>query len=383
MPQDTVKNLTVRLTKRQDPYDNGYIIRKRMFRDRQREQRSAGSPRKGNWTMAVLGMNGGETKGEKAMEFTGKQIQEARERIAPFVDETPLLRLKGLDAYLGCQVYVKAECMQKTGAFKFRGAMNRILTLTEEELSRGIVAASSGNHGRAIAYGARMKGARAVIVMPQTAPEAKKKAIMELGAEVVLCEAPERFEVAERICMEGGSTMIPPYDDYDVMAGQGTLGLELMEQCPELSAVIVPASGGGLIGGVSAAVKSVSDHTKVYGAEPSALPRYTESLKAGEPVLVPMKKSLADALVSQRPGLKNFPVVKAYVDGFASVDDPFMLKGMKLLLMEGKVLAEPSACIGIGAVLEGRIPVGKEDKVCFVISGGNLGFEQLEFLKDI
>ena len=228
------------------------------------------------------------------MEFTGKQIQEARERIAPFVDETPLLRLKALDAYLGCQVYVKAECMQKTGAFKFRGAMNRILTLTEEELSRGIVAASSGNHGRAIAYGARMKGARAVIVMPRTAPEAKKKAIMELGAEVVLCEAPERFEVAERICMERGSTMIPPYDDYDVMAGQGTLGLELMEQCPELSTVIVPASGGGLIGGVSAAVKSVSDHTKVYGAEPSALPRYTESLKAGEPVLVPMKKSLAD-----------------------------------------------------------------------------------------
>ena len=293
------------------------------------------------------------------MDFTGKQIQEARERIAPFVDETPLLRLKALDAYLGCQVYVKAECMQKTGAFKFRGAMNRILTLTDEELSRGIVAASSGNHGRAIAYGARMK-----------------------GAEVVLCEASERFEVAERICMERGSTMIPPYDDYDVMVGQGTLGLELMEQCPELSTVIVPASGGGLIGGVSAAVKSVSDHTKVYGAEPSALPRYTESLKAGEPVLVPMKKSLADALVSQRPGLKNFPVVKAYVDGFASVDDPFMLKGMKLLLMEGKVLAEPSACIGIGAVLEGRIPVGKEDKVCFVISGGNLGFEQLEILKD-
>lgn len=317
------------------------------------------------------------------MEFTGKQIREARERIAPFVEETPLLRLKGLDAYLGCQVYVKAECMQMTGAFKLRGAMNRILTLTGEELSRGIVAASSGNHGRAIAYGARMKGTRAVIVMPRTAPEAKKKAIMDLGAEVVLCEAPERFEVAERICMERGSTMIPPYDDYDVMAGQGTLGLELMEQCPELSAVIVPASGGGLIGGVSAAVKCVSDHTKVYGAEPSALPRYTESLKAGEPVLVSMKKSLADALVSQRPGLKNFPVVKKYVDGFAAVDDLFMLKGMKLLLMEGKVLAEPSSCIGIGAVLEGQIPVGKEDKVCFVISGGNLGFEQLELLRDV
>ncbi len=316
------------------------------------------------------------------MGFTIETIKEARERIRAYVTETPVLRLKALDARLGCQVYVKAECMQNTGAFKFRGAMNKILALSEDQLACGIVAASSGNHGKAIAYGAKMMGAKAVIVMPKTSAPVKIEAIRGLGAEVVLCDATERFEIADKICAERGSTMVPPYDDYDVMAGQGTLGLELMEQCPEVSMVVVPASGGGLIGGVSTAVKGISEGVKVYGAEPAALPRYSESLKAGKPVVVPMpeKKSVADALVSQRPGLKNFPVVQEHVDGFAAVDDEFLLKGMKLLLMEGKLLAEPSSCIGIGAVLEGKIPVKPEDKVCFVISGGNVGLEQLELL---
>ncbi len=316
------------------------------------------------------------------MGFCVENVKEARERIREYVVETPLLRMEMLDAFLGCQVYVKLENMQKIGAFKFRGAMNRILKLTEEELARGIVAASSGNHGKAIAYGAREKGAKATIIMPRTAPAMKVEAIRALGAEVILCDAAERFDVAAKVCAERGSTMVPPYDDLDVMAGQGTLGLEIMEQCPEVDLVVVPASGGGLIGGVSAAIKGVSDHTKVYGAEPAVLPRYSESLKAGEPVSVPMpeQKSLADALVSNRPGLQCFPVVREYVDGFAAVDDTHMLKAMKLLLMEGKILAEPSACIGIGAVLQGLVPVNVDKKVCFVISGGNLGFEQLEFL---
>lgn len=316
------------------------------------------------------------------MDFTVETVKEARERIRGYVTETPLLRMEALDGYLGCRVYVKLENMQKIGAFKFRGAMNKILKLTEEELERGIVAASSGNHGKAIAYGAKMKGAKAVIIMPRTAPSAKIEAIRGLGAEVILCDAAERFDVAAKVCEERGSTMVPPYDDYDVMAGQGTLGLEIMEQCADVDMIVVPASGGGLIGGVSAAVKGVSSSVKVYGAEPSVLPRYSKSLEAGEPEAVPMpeQKSVADALVSNRPGLKCFPVVKEYVDGFAAVDDMYMLKAMKMLLMEGKVLAEPSSCIGMGAVLQGRISVKPEDKVCFVISGGNLGFDQLELL---
>lgn len=316
------------------------------------------------------------------MSFTVETVKEARERIREYVTETPLLRMEALDEFLGCQVYLKLENMQKIGAFKFRGAMNKIQKLTEGELACGIVAASSGNHGKAIAYGAKMKGAKATIIMPNTAPKMKVEAIKALGAEVISCDAAERFEVAAKVCEERGSTMVPPYDDYDVMAGQGTLGLEIMEQCPEVDMVVVPASGGGLIGGVSTAIKGVNANVKVIGAEPSVLPRYSVSLEKGEATMVPMpeQKSVADALVSNRPGLKCFPVVQAHVDGFAAVDDLYMLKAMKMLLMEGKLLAEPSSCIGMGAVMQGKIAVNPEDKVCFVISGGNLGFEQLELL---
>ena len=316
------------------------------------------------------------------MSFTVETVKEARERIRDYVTETPLLRMEALDGFLGCQVYLKLENMQKIGAFKFRGAMNKIQKLTEEELARGIVAASSGNHGKAIAYGAKMKGAKATIIMPNTAPKMKVEAIKALGAEVISCDAAERFEVAAKVCAERGSTMVPPYDDYDVMAGQGTLGLEIMEQCPEVDMVVVPASGGGLIGGLSTAIKGVNANVKVIGAEPSVLPRYSVSLEHGEPTMVPMPevKSVADALVSNQPGLKCFPVVRDHVDGFAAVDDTYMLKAMKMLLMEGKILAEPSSCIGMGAVMQGNISVSPEDKVCFVISGGNLGFDQLELL---
>ena len=316
------------------------------------------------------------------MSFTVDTVKEARERIRDYVTETPLLRMEALDAFLGCQVYLKLENMQKIGAFKFRGAMNKIQKLTEEELARGIVAASSGNHGKAIAYGAKMKGAKATIIMPNTAPKMKVEAIKALGAEVISCDAAERFEVAAKVCEERGSTMVPPYDDYDVMAGQGTLGLEIMEQCPDVDMVVVPASGGGLIGGVSTAIKGVNANVKVIGAEPSVLSRYSVSMEKGEPTMVPMPevKSVADALVSNRPGLKCFPVVRDHVDGFAAVDDTYMLKAMKMLLMEGKILAEPSSCIGMGAVMQGNISVKPEDKVCFVISGGNLGFDQLELL---
>ena len=242
---------------------------------------------------------------DQQMNFTVDTVKEARERIRNYVTETPLLRMEALDAFLGCQVYLKLENMQKIGAFKFRGAMNKIQKLTAEELAHGIVAASSSNHGKAIAYGAKTKGAKATIIMPNTAPKMKVEAI-----------------------------------------------------------------------------KGVNANVKVMGAEPSVLPRYSVSLEKGEPTMVPMPevKSVADALVSNRPGIKCFPVVRDCVDGFAAVDDTYMLKAMKMLLMEGKILAEPSSCIGMGAVMQGNISVSPEDKVCFVISGGNLGFDQLELL---
>lgn len=270
------------------------------------------------------------------MELTLETIRAAHARIAPYIVRTPLLRLPALDDALGCEVYAKAECMQRTGAFKLRGAMNKILALTEDERARGFVAASSGNHGRAVAYAAQRFGTHACIVMPETAPAVKQAAIRALGAELVLCGAAERFDVAARLCAERGATMVPPFDDPLVMAGQGTVGLEILEQCPALDALVVPVSGGGLIGGVATAVKALTPHVRVYGAEPEVLPRYRESLRA-----------------------------------------------MKLLLLEGKLLCEPSSAIGMGAALRGQLPLRRTDKVCFVISGGSVALEQLHRLEDV
>lgn len=310
-------------------------------------------------------------------------IKAARERIAPYTVQTPLIRMANLDAFLGCQVYVKAECMQITGAFKLRGAMNRALSLSGEELARGLVCASSGNHGKGIAYAAKALGTKATIVMPYTSPKVKVEAIKALGAEVVQCETSERFDVAERVCAEKGATMVPPYNDEAVMTGQGTAGLEIMEQLPDVNAVVVPVSGGGLIGGVSTAIKSVNCEVKVYGAEPAVLPRYSLSLEAGVPQKVEQKATIADALVSQMPGDKCFPYVKENVDAVHTVAEEYILKAMKMLLCEGKLLAEPSSCIGMAAVLEGKLKFDAEDKVCFLVSGGSVGLEQLSVLQDV
>ena len=314
------------------------------------------------------------------MAVTIESIQAAGERIAPYIVRTPCMHLQNLDPFLDCQVYVKAECMQTTGSFKLRGALNKLLSLPPGQLANGIVAASSGNHGRAVAFGAKMLGTAAVIVMPRTAPEIKIRNIRSLGAEVVLCEAEERFRIAEQICRDRQAVMIPPYNDEAIMAGQGTVGVEIAEQSPHFDMVITPVSGGGLLGGVAAAVRALSPGTEIYGAEPEAVPRYSTSLAAGKPTAVKRQTSVADALVSDIPGSVCFPVVQNHADGVVSVSDESLLEGMRLLLLEGKILAEPSSCIGLGAVLQGKIPVSPEKKVCFILSGGNVGMSQLDML---
>ena len=270
-----------------------------------------------------------------------------------------------------------------TGSFKFRGAMNKILSLSEDELQRGIVAASSGNHGKAIAYASRMLGVKATIVLPHTAAKVKVDTIRKWGAEIVQCDVAERFAVAERMAAERGATLVPPFNDETIMAGQGTAGLEVVEDHPDIDAVIVPVSGGGLIGGVSTAIKGASSSTKVFGAEPAALPRWTASLAAGHPTTVEKKSTIADALVSLTPGDVCFPHVAANVDAFADVDEEFILKGMKLIIAEGKLLCEPSSGIGAGAILQGLVPVKETDKVCLFVSGGSVSLEQIGSLENI
>ena len=311
------------------------------------------------------------------MGMTHVTIQEARARIAPYITRTPLLRLRALDEYLGCEVYAKPECLQVTGSFKYRGAMNKILSLSDDQLQRGIVAASSGNHGKAVAYAARMLGVKATIVLPHTAAQVKVDTIQKWGAEVVRCELAERFEVAQRIADETGGAIVPPFNDKAIMAGQGPAGLEIAEDCPDLDAVVIPVSGGGLIGGVSCALKATLPKAKVYGAEPAALPRWTASLAAGQPTSVEKKATVADALVSLIPGDACFPYVAQNVDAFAAVDEEFILKGTKLIVSEGKLVCEPSSGIGAGAILQGLIPVSETDKLCLFVSGGSVSLEQL------
>ena len=315
--------------------------------------------------------------------FSFEEIRKAEERIRPYIVKTPLVRLVNLDPYLHCEVYAKLENLQLTGAFKLRGALNKILSLSEEQLKKGVVCASSGNHGKALAYSAKKLGIPATVVIPTTAAPIKVEAIKALGAEVVQCDVTERFRVAEEVCAEKGAVLVPPYNDELVMAGQGTAGLEIAEQQPDLDAVIVPVSGGGLIGGVSEAIKNAAPGMKVYGAEPAVLPRYSASLAAGERVQVPAVKTVADALVSNMPGEKCFPVVQKNVDQVFDVAEEYVLKGMKLLLTEGKIFAEPSSCIGIGAVLQGLVPVEEGQKICFLISGGSAALNQIRQLEDV
>ena len=317
------------------------------------------------------------------MTLTLKEIDQARARIAPYIVQTPLLRLRNLDEHLGCEVYAKPECLQTTGSFKLRGALNKVLSLSKDELERGVVAASSGNHGKALAYTAKMLGVKATIVLPYNAAQVKVDTIQSLGAEIVRCDVAERFAVAERIAQERGAALVPPFNDEAIMAGQGTAGLEIVEECPDLDAIVVPVSGGGLIGGVATAVKAASPHTKVFGAEPAVLPRYSKSLAAGQPVTVEKRGTVADALLSLIPGDVCFPYVAANVDAFADVDEEYILKGMKLVISEGRLLCEAASGIGAGAILQGLIPVKETDKVCLFISGGSVSLEQLRMLEDV
>lgn len=305
-------------------------------------------------------------------------IKEAQERIRPYVYETPLIRLQNLDEIAGCQVYVKAENMQRINAFKIRGALNKALQLSPETLKNGIVTASSGNHGRGVAFAGKLLGVPVTVVMPEGAPDVKKEAVQALGAKMVLCEKSQRFIIARQIAEEKKACFIHPFDDYDVMAGQGTAGLEIMKQLPEADAVVVPIGGGGLISGVAFAVKSVKPEIKVYGCEPAQCSRYTVSLAAGKPTEVKSGNTIADGTTSSKPGDKTFPIVQEKVDQVIPVEEEFIAEAVKTFVLKGKIVAEPSSCMTLGAVLQGKLRFKKENKVVFFLSGGNVDFSLID-----
>lgn len=306
-----------------------------------------------------------------------KYTIKARERIRDYVYDTPLIRLDYISEALGTSVYAKMENMQRTNSFKIRGALNKVRKLSDEELQRGLVTASSGNHGKAIATCAKMLGIPAKIVLPDTSTETKRELIKDLGAEIVISTVEKRFEVAHEIAEKEGKTFIHPFDDLDVSEGQGTIAVEILNKMDHLK-MIVPIGGGGLISGIAMYTKGVTRWAEVIGVEPEKVARYTASLKEGRPIDVKRGETLADGLLSVRPGEKVFEIVRDLVDDVVTCQDKYIKKALDLLYNKEKLIVEPSSAIGLGAILEGKIKYDDRDKLVLIITGGNVEASSIE-----
>lgn len=300
-------------------------------------------------------------------------VQAARGRIAPYAVKTPLIRVPALDEALGCQVYLKHEGFQPIGAFKLRGALNKALALTPEELARGLVCASSGNHAQGVAYAARQLGAQAVIVMPTNVNPVKLAGVKAWGGQVELVGtlSSQREARARHLVEDRGMVEIHPYADPYVAAGQGTIGLEILEDLPDTAVVAAPIGGGGLISGIATAVKGLAPAVRTVGVEPAGAPRYSKSRAAGRPVQLDHVDTIADGTRTDHANPDNFQMIQERVDELYAVEDSWIEKAMYLLMTKAKVIAEPSSALPVAAALCGALPLKREDKAVFVLSGGN------------
>jgi threonine dehydratase len=309
---------------------------------------------------------------------TLRDVYEARRAIAPWVRRTPLKVSRSLSTLAGANVYLKLETVHDTGAFKIRGATNHLLHLTEEERARGVVTVSTGNHGRAVAYAAKRLGMRAVVCMSELVPGNKVEGVRDLGAEVrIVGRSQDDAEVeAHRLVSEEGMIPVHPFDDPHVIAGQGTIGIELLEDLPEIDGVIVPLSGGGLMGGIALALKSASPDIRVIGVSMERGPAMVESIRAGNPVPVEEVETLADSL-GGGIGLENrytFNLVREYVDDYLLVSEEEIAEAMRYLYANEGIIAEGGASVGVAALLAGRVDDVQGNVVC-VISGSNVDME--------
>ena len=313
-----------------------------------------------------------------------EQIQNAAQNIKPYIKRTPLIRCENLDDVLSCHTYFKLECMQLTGSFKIRGAINKLLNLTKEEKAGGVITASSGNHAQGVAYASKVLGVKATVVLPLDVAEIKLNGCRASGAEIIRFgyTSAERRAKAEEIKNKSGLVSIHSYDDPVIIAGQGTVGLEILGDLENVDCIVVPIGGGGLISGVAAAVKEKRPNTRIIGVEPSLVPRYTKSLEEGRPVVVETQNTLADALKAAKAGINNYALIKKYVDEIATVDDDFIIKAFELIITSAKLLAEPSSCIVVAAVLGEKIKFSRNEKVVFLLSGGNIDKNRIvDYLK--
>jgi threonine dehydratase len=312
------------------------------------------------------------------MSVTFADIEAAAQRLDGLALATPIIESPALNDRLGGRVILKPETLQRGGAFKFRGAMNKLSRMTDEARARGVVACSSGNHAQGVALAARMLGAPAVIVMPADAPAMKVDNTRGYGAEVVIYDrySEDREAIVQGIAGERGMTIVWPYDDFDIIAGQGTVGLELEAQArgagATLDVVISPAGGGGLLSGIATAMKQLSPATEVWGVEPATYDDMARSLAAGERLGIdPAARTICDALQTPSPGKLTFPIIQADVAGVMTVTDAEVAEAMRFAFTWLKLVVEPGGCVALAAMLSGKLALeGRTAGV--VLSGGNV-----------
>jgi threonine dehydratase len=308
------------------------------------------------------------------------EIRAAAERIKGIAVKTPLVeaefpRVSGHGT--ARRIWLKAESLQPIGAFKLRGASNKILQLTAEEIRRGVITYSSGNHAQGVAYAAREVGAKAVIVMPRNAPAIKRAATLAMGAEIVDVgvASNDRLAKAEELIREHGYVVVPPYDDRAIIAGQATCGLEIAEALPDVDLVLAPVSGGGLLSGVAAAVKQLLPRVKVYGVEPELAGDTAESFRTGKIVTWGAEltsRTIADGLRTQSVGVLNFAHLQAFVDGIITVTEAEIRAAMRAIVAATRLVPEPSGAVAAAALLFHSAELPKYKKAVAVVSGGNV-----------
>jgi threonine dehydratase len=307
-------------------------------------------------------------------------VQRARELIGDVIVRTPLVPALALRDRVPAPLFLKLENLQRTGSFKDRGALNRLLALTAEERARGVVTASAGNHAQAVAYHGARLGIPVQVVMPEHTPLIKVSNTQRFGADVRFHGATldEAITEAKRLEREESRILVHAFDDERVIAGQGTIGLELLEQHPGLTAVVVPIGGGGLISGIAIAIKEQRPSVKLFGVEAAAAPSALASRNAGHIVKLESADTLADGIAVKRVGERTFPLIERYVDDIVSVDEDEIAMAIHLLLEREKVLAEGAGAVPLAALVAGKLPIAEDDVTAMVLSGGNIDVNMVE-----
>jgi threonine dehydratase len=313
---------------------------------------------------------------------TLEEIQDAARIIAPVAVRTPLLPADAISDKIGSPVWIKPEMLQRGGAFKFRGAYNFLSRLAPDVRARGVIAPSSGNHAQAVALAAKLFGVPATVVMPTTVTPAKRSGAERLGACVVLAglTTQDRMTRAEELVQEQGLTLVPPYDHPRIIAGQGTVGLEIAADLPSVDTVLVPVGGGGFSAGVAAAIKLTLPTARVVGVEPAGAAKLTRARAAGKPVRLEHSSGLADGLLAVQIGTLTFAHHERFLDDVVTVDDDTLRGAMRLLLDRMKLVVEPSGAITVAALLDGRVAPRGGGATVAVLSGGNIEWDGLREL---